>query len=121
MELLEQYNVAVSRLAIAKRAEMDLRLKVAKLFEDKSAGTRGIEIDGILVKATFKDNITVDRNALDEIIDDLSSEEIACLDFKPNIKLREFKQLEDSGLLEEALVIKPATPSIKVTILEDEA
>ena len=114
MNLIEQYMNAKDKLAEAKKIEMDFRLKVAEMFSDQSEGVKTLDIEEFEVKCTFKNNITVDRDALDLVIDNMSAEELEAIDFKPTIKLGVYKKLDDTSWLETCLVVKPATPAIKV-------
>lgn len=120
--LIERYNDAKSKLAQFKKLENQIRLEVIDQYFPKAIeGTHNQELTGYEIKATFKMNHKFDAKALEKIVEDLSEEEFACINYKPSLKLAEYKKLSDSEreLLDETIITTPALPSIKITAIEE--
>jgi len=105
-------------LASTKAEEAKLRreLAMAIQLEAKSVGTHNIDEGDLRIKAVRKITHSVDRIALDEIWGDLTDEEKEAIDFKPSLKLKVYKTIEH-GRLDDAIEVKPAMPSITVSLL----
>lgn len=116
IDLIEEYLVAKKQLQIAKEEEMALRLRlIAPMLEGKLEGSESELIGDYKVTATAKVNRTLDRAVLDAIWGDLDERARGAIDFKPALKLADYRPLEEEGnMLMEAVTVKPGTSAIKV-------
>lgn len=114
----DQKNDELKRL---KKQEMELRLQICEsLLEGKEVGTHNFEYDGFSAKAVKKTSISLLPEELEALYDDFSEDERNCISFKPMLSQSKYKTLDDSSILDECIVVKPATPSLSVTIDIDE-
>ena len=67
------------------------------------------------IKGTFKNTFTLDPT-VEEVFNDLSDAEQACIAFKPSLKLSIYKELEPElkEELDKWLTVKPAMPTVKI-------
>jgi len=102
----------------AKKLENKLRQQLATAInlESLRIGVNNIDEGDLRIKAVRKITHSVDRIALDEIWGDLTDEEKEAIDFKPSLKLKVYKTIEH-GRLDDAIEVKPAMPSITVSLL----
>jgi hypothetical protein len=115
-QLVQEYLVAKKQLQIAKDDEMALRRRlIGPMLEGKLEGTVTEVFGDIKVTATAKVNRTLDRAVLDAIWETLDDRAKGAIDFKPALRLADYRPLEEEGnLLMEAVTMKPGTPGIKV-------
>jgi hypothetical protein len=106
-----------SQLKGIKAEEIELRKSIAnKVLETKEIGTHTITSGVFICKATKKVAYLLDRDALEQIWADLSEDEKGAIDYQPKLKLKDYKSI-DSSLLDEAITIKPAMPSIAISYI----
>ena len=106
-----------AQLKIIKAEEIKLRRALAEtLLDSADIGTHTTTSGAFICKATKKVSYSLDRELLDEIWNDLSLVEREAIDLKPSLKMKEYKTLE-SGLLDEAITVKPAMPSIEISYI----
>lgn len=111
---------ADKELKAAKKKELELRMAIcAHVLSDKLEGARTFRDHGFKITATAKLNRSIDREVLETIWNDLTDVEKECIEYKPSLKLAQFKKVEQTGgLLMDAITVKPATPTL--TIVEEE-
>ena len=64
-------------------------------------------------------NLSLDKDVLDSINEELTEEERQCVVYKPGMDKRRYDKLPEDSLLMTAVTAKPALPTIKVVIDED--
>ena len=115
-EQLEQYIEAKQALVDAKANEAELRMAITdELLAGKSEGTHNFKIDGMKVKAVNKMNYKIDEDELDTIWDDLEQAEQDLVRFKPSLKLKDYKEAEGDLMLNNAITVSPAMPTLEVS------
>jgi hypothetical protein len=122
MSIYEEWMAAYETLQQAKADELRLRNAICDThLTEKLEGTETTIYGNLKIAVTARLHRTIDRPVLDSIWEDLSEEEKAAVDFKPNLKLTQYKQLEANGsLITEAVTVKPGQASLKITEIEDE-
>lgn len=120
--LYQQWLAASSALTNAKKLELDLRNKICAMhLSDKLEGSKTIRHNSFILKPTAKLTRSIDKEMLEAIWDDLSDSEKECIEYKPALKLTDYKKIEEEGgLLTDAITVKPAQASLKIIIEEDE-
>ena len=115
VELLNDYDLAKTALKEAKKVELELRLKICdELLSGKNPGTHNFNIDGVKAKAVSKLNYKIDEDELDMIWESLSPEEQNVIRFKPSLKLKDYKELEDELLINNAITVSPAMSTLEI-------
>lgn len=121
-DLLEEHRVTALALKEIKAKELDLRNKITDvILEGLEVGTHNFSKDGMLIKAVSSLNYSFDVDVLQASIDDgiLTEEEQTLIRWKPELKLGEYKKTEwDTEILDEALFVKPAQPTLEIKIGE---
>ena len=120
-DLLIEHIDIKSKLDHYKKVENDLRIQIVDIAMkefDAGIGTTNILFDGIRLKVARAYSYTLDASAFSEVADELSDEELACINMKPNLILANFKRLEDSKLLSDCVVVKESMPTIKIELGE---
>lgn len=122
MNLYEQWLQAKDELNQAKIAEMNLRVEICKShLQDKTEGAKTDTMGKFKVTATAKLTRSIDPEVLEAIWEDLSDVEKECIVYKPNLKLANYKRIEQiDNKLMDAITVKPAAPALKIEVLEDE-
>ena len=109
-----------SQLKTLKAEELQLRKELSEtLLGSADIGTHTITSGMFICKATKKVSYSLDRAILQDIWDSLSDEEMEAIDFKPSIKMREYKGLT-AETIDEAITVKPAMPSIAISYIGEE-
>ena len=118
---IEEYVEAKRNLDVAKRVEAKLRLEITDTFT-QGIGTHTREIGRYEVKAVFRNSFNIDPKMLSSVEDKLSAEEFLCINYKPTLRLSEYKQLdeEERTTLDECVIVKPSMPSLKVMLIEED-
>lgn len=110
--------------ALAKKykdKENAMRVELAdNLLKHRRAGTHHFDFDNAHVKGVKKFNVTPDEDSVNAMWDKMSEQERACFKWKPSFLSSEFKKLEDTSLVAQCIVTKPAMPTFVITIDEDE-
>lgn len=118
MNVYEEWLAVSADLKRVKALELKLRNKIcSEMLEEKLEGAvTELKIKGkFKVTATAKLNRSVDRSMLDALWDDLTEDEKECIDWKPSLKLGEYKKVEMSGgKLLDAVTVKPGQATLKI-------
>ena len=119
---IEIYRQMQNQLRELKEREMDLRLDICDDLEidQVATGTHNTEFSalGLKVKMVKKVNHKLDKDVLAQIYDDLSEEEAECITFEPKMSLAKYKKAGGSDLLDTAITIVPATPTLTIELME---
>jgi hypothetical protein len=121
--LIQDYIDAKAGLARFKKLESVLRIELLDiLFPSTTEGTVKEEIDGLLITGSFKIGHKIDVEALAEVLDDLSADELDCINYKATLSLANYKLLDENerSVLDEAIISKPAIPTITIKTKEAE-
>lgn len=115
-ELIGQHKKLTDWLEPAKEKEKKLREKIISLtFENPKKGTNKLSIAeaGLEVKALIKENITVDKAGLKEILETIPNGD-KVIDWKPALVSKEYNALsdEDKRKLAVCITSKPGTPTL---------
>ncbi len=121
---LESYVIAKELLAKAKAEEMEQRLAICEeILEGKEKGTTTELLFDIEIKAVKKINIALDKKLLSSTYEDMSEEEQECILFEPKLIAKEYQFLQEhdqTPLLDDCITVKDATPSLTITLPEDQ-
>ncbi len=122
-DTLEHYRFLKDELIRIKEEEMTLRLAILEdIFPNSSAGTFNEDFGPFKVKGVFKNTISIDSEGWLDYEDQMTDAERCCVKLKPSIILANYKKLElheATGLLDDIVTTKPATPSIFVSVEEE--
>jgi len=122
LELLEAHRVAAIELKEWKATEIKLRNQITDvLLEGADPGTHNFNIGEFKIKTVKKLNYSFDRETLAQLIEDeqLSDEELALIRWSPDLKLGDYKKAEcDLEGINEALIVKPAQPTLEIKLGE---
>lgn len=118
MSVYNEWMEAKTALNLAKQEELRLRNAICSThLEEVIEGSQTTRFEGLKITATAKLNRTVDRELLSAIWDDLTDEERECIDYKPNLKLANYKRIEASGgLLLDAVTVKPGQSALAIVV-----
>lgn len=127
-ELIEQFRASVTEAALAKAKELDLRNRLfAKLQElelAKPVGAKTSTYGKYKIVATGKVNTTIYQAGIAEVRAKLGDKLFDAV-FIPKLEFSAtgFKQLNDDqkSIAEDALVKTPGTPTIAITLVEENA
>jgi hypothetical protein len=119
-DLLEEHRVTAIALKEIKAKELELRNQIADVvLEGLDPGTHNFAKEGMLIKAVSALNYSFDKVVLTALIDEdmLSDDELELIRWKPELKLADYKKAEfEVEVLDEALFVKPAQPTIEIKI-----
>jgi len=126
--LLEAHRNLAASLKITKDQEAQLRIEITDMFKAegyKTIGTHNLNFGGVDVKMVLKVNTKIDAEILEGIIEDLTDEELACIRYKPELKMKEYNALtieqnEDDVYLDDAVTTSDAMPTLTVSLSETE-
>lgn len=106
------------QLQKVKDEELMLRKEICvELFDGATGEFKAKrETKNLIVEATSKVTRSLDEEALRSISDNLNDEERECLKYKASLDTRKWRKLPDDSLLHEAVVEKPATPTLVVEV-----
>lgn len=132
LNLINEWAILKKESAALVEREKELRKKCCDLFEDKSKGTKNLElINGYKLKAVFKHNITLKSQneeidtvtAVSNILDKIEATGEAgrliaerLVKWKPELSVTEYNQLSDSlkQLVDTVIVTTEATPTLEL-------
>lgn len=116
ISLLQSYDDIKTSLDIIKEQEMKYRKKICAELLAKRSKFKG-SIGPYKVSATAKSNVTWDNIALDNMYEDLSTEEKQCIKYVPKVDghaLNALKKIMPDTIIEEAKTVKPGAPELKL-------
>ena len=117
-KLCREYILAKAKEKAAKEQRLEIESKLVEVFEpSKDEGTETKAIDGFKVSVTSKLNRSLDIDAYHSLN---IPGNMAFVDFKPQINLKNLRMLErlDPAMVAKCITTKPGKPSIKVEGLE---
>jgi len=117
--LLEQHELA-NQLKVLKEREANVRRQICdELLNNKAPGTHKFTFDNIIVKATKKLTYSLDQEMVESMIaeGDLSPAELDAIKTKYELSLTAYKKIEIPGILDDAITVKDAMPTLDVEIL----
>ncbi len=124
--LLLKWQNAQKELEKVKAVELELRNEVVAMCfpSHKDEGTENVELgNGYKLKAVFKQNYTLDKEKIDDALTAIESMgpegqfiSERLVKFEPKLQVREYKELDSrfKVIVDEALTIKPGTPSLEI-------
>lgn len=117
----DEWMEAKSKFDHYKSLENKLRKEICDhLLEGKITGTHNFDdFPGYRVKAVKKVSHSIDNDVLSFIYDEMTKEEQECIDFKPNLSISKYKKLEDHSVIDDAIIVKPAMPSLEIKVDEE--
>lgn len=120
---LEQWYEVQKELKALKAKEMLLRQKVFKwYFTEPKEGVNTIPLShGWVLKGTYVINRDVDLASLGAMKEQFIAAGVSTdslVQFKPSLVIREYRTLteEQRHLFDRALIIKPGSPSLEITL-----
>ena len=122
IELIDFYDQVKRELKDFKDAEAEINALLAEHIpaaEGKSVGTTTSVVEDAQVKIARKYNYRVDSEELENISEMLTDEERECIKYKPELKMKEYKQC-DHSTLDLALIVTNAKPTIEIKWIEQE-
>jgi len=118
---LERHRLLAIQLKEVKEQEMALRVRIAgELNKDNALGTKRYDQEGYKVKLKTSLNYNLDQDMVAFMLaeDMLSSDELACLRTKYDLRLKEYKECDDTSVLDDAVETKFAAPTLEITLGE---
>ena len=115
MKTYDEYIEVKSQLEYYKQREKELRIKICdKVLEGQPTGTHRLTKGIYNLKAVKKVNYKIDNDLLTEVWDDLTEEEQAAVKYTPELRLTQYKQLEDSEGIDQVITVTPAMPELTI-------
>lgn len=116
MNELERWRDMSMRLKKLKEEEMALRKEICgKILAGMSLpATKKHEFNGMRITAKGALSYNVDEAVLKSVWNELGGIEKQAIKWKPSIVMKTFKDLPESSMLMEAIITKPAAPTLKV-------
>ena len=119
LNMIVEWNYLNDQIKALKDKEMTLRTKLADFyFPTPKEGTNTTDLpDGWKLKGKFQYYRNIDKAALPAVLEKLpEGTEDKVINYKPELKLRDYKNLleDHKKIFDEALVIKPGTPSLEL-------
>lgn len=115
---IDEWEVAQKNMRVAKGVEMELRLEICtELAGDLPSGTHTFDIGIYKVKVANKLNYSIDKDIYLAIKDLLSEEEAESIRIKYELDMRNYKKSIQHEILDQAIVVKPGTPTLNLEIL----
>jgi len=104
------------QLKSLKEVEMKTRKELcAEIFQGQvGAMKKKFDEDGYRIVAENTVGYKLDEEALSAIWKELSELETNSVDWKPSLKLTEYKKLPSTALIHECVTVKPSAPTLKV-------
>lgn len=119
---LEQHRVMAAQLKTLKEEEMKLRVKIVEKLtkKDDSPGTKNFTREGMRVKVKLGLNYNLDQEELVSLMTQglLTEEELGAIRTKYELKLAEYKRLDNPETLDDVIIVKPAAPTLSVELGE---
>lgn len=120
LQIVQEWLGAKKALDIAKSRELHLRNAICnEVLQGKLKGVAHQIVDGYDVAATAKLNLSLDKELLDSIWNDLTPLEMESIRFKPELVAKQYNALDGSSKLHLAVTSKPGTPSLAIKPLKE--
>lgn len=117
-EEFDEWVKVAAYLKRAKARESELRNKLIDHIKEDTAllvGTTKVTAFDTLLKVAITEKLTVIESELDELTNELSEEEIACIKHKPSLDKKAYDKLpNDSILVLNCVTRKAGLPAISV-------
>lgn len=116
-DLYSNWEDAQAKMKFWKAKELELRNEILEeLACQKDEGVVNKIIDDLKISATYKLNRKIDVSVLDAIWKDLEEAEKIAIKYKPDIVMKELRDLEKEGTskLLNAIIITPGQGTIKI-------
>ncbi len=98
-----------------KKLEGDSRRIIAdEVLDGKVKGVKRETFGGLIVAATGKVNLNVDKDELKVIWKELTTEDRAAVKFKPEVVAGKYNKLPKDSMLRRVVTIKPGMPTVEV-------
>jgi hypothetical protein len=116
IEKLKKWQKMSNDLKTLKEKEAKLRIELCSEFlKNKVPPCKNkFEYEGFEIEAVRGVSFKLDESVVNQIYPDLPDEEKNAINFKPALKLREYKKLPESAMLREAVTMSPAMPTLKI-------
>lgn len=118
MDQIELWYKAQQDLKELKAHEAKLRRAICEDMFDGQQGSFKVKISNAAydIVATSRITTSLDMSVYEGLVNRLSEAELACIKYKPSLIAKNYKQLPPLSLLDEAIVTKPAMPTLKLTV-----
>jgi len=116
-DLYSNWEDAQAKMKFWKAKELELRNEILEeMAGEKDEGVISKTVNDVQVKATYKLNRKIDVATLDVIWDDLEEAEKLAIKYKPDIVLKEFRELESKGVskLLDAIILTPGQGTVTI-------
>lgn len=119
---LTEYFAVKQEMARLSKLEREMRAKICEEYlMGVLEGSRTVNAGRFKVTVSAVLNRSVDAEALDTIWEDLNWDEQQLIEFKPKLKIKEYKQAEAVGTkLMDVVTVKPGMSQLKVEELYNE-
>ena len=125
-EMILNYEGALANLKKYKKLELELRNEIIgqQRFKESEGLQKREFNDGdfnAAIRVTLKITRKLDKDEVESIWDTLTGDERAVIDFRPSLNTKGYKELDDSGGIDnlyDAIVEKPAQASLTVSVAE---
>lgn len=121
INILNEWTQVSTELASLKKRESELRAKLFEaVFPEYVAGSKNEKLDldaNWTLQGEQKLNYNIDKTALPAILEQMpEGTETTLIRYKPELNMTEYKRLTEEQRLkfDQALTIKPATPTLKL-------
>jgi len=113
---LKQWQRINSQLARLKRDELKLRKELcAHILSGTHYPERTkVEVDGFIFTIEQKLIYNIDQAVLSQVWTKLDVTEQSAFKFEPKLVMKMYNEVGSNSLIQEAIITKPATPTIKV-------
>lgn len=114
--MIAQWKQMSKDLAELKREEMKLRKTICnKILNGMGRpATKTVKIAGERVQAKALVTLNLDESSLNAFFKELNDQEKSAVKYKPGLIMARYKDLPGSSLLHEAVIEKPAAPTLKI-------
>lgn len=117
---VEQYTKIKAELKEVQERELAARLQLVERSGHTAVGSKTIAMDGFKVAVQNTQNITLYEPSLEEVRKELDNDELfdAVFKIKREYSVTGAKALtpEQREIVADALIIKPGTPQLKITV-----
>ncbi len=122
-ELLNEHRLIAIHLKELKEREKQLRIEIVDIYESmgkNELGTHYLQCNKLNVKMVLKTSMKIDEQVLNTIYDSLTTLEKDCIKTEHSIVKAEYEELPmDNPILDDALIVTDAMPTLIVTLVEE--